>query len=230
MSHLLFSTQSKCRELAPAKGVPVFDRAPCNENFAAVEFENDRFVDFLTERKDAVGPSINACPSRFLEAKQFVVLDIFSANDFCIPPSGYVVSWRLTEVFYLNFENGKINTRNKGTVRQEIGPQLPLGNVFCQLPLVFASVKQFVSRSPQREGEPSYGYGRESRNGGPQGVKNFADLDDKERKHAIGGAVFLFGLFGYFAYFVVTRDERKKQDDKRRASTEPKKPFPPRQP
>jgi hypothetical protein len=30
--------------------------------------------------------------------------------------------------------------------------------------------------------------------------------------------VFLFGFFDYFAYFVVTRDERKNQNDKGSAS------------
>ena len=74
-----------------------------------------------------------------------------------------------------------------------------------------------ASRPPESGGES-----RNDDSGKRRNVKNFADLDDNEWKSAISGAVLLSLLCGFFAYFVVTGDDRKKENDKKRASTEPK--------
>jgi hypothetical protein len=75
--------------------------------------------------------------------------------------------------------------------------------------LPFAGIRQLVGSSLQSEGDNS------NRNRGQRGndpsrlVENLSDLDADEWNELIRGAVFLFGFFDYFAYFVVTTDERK---------------------
>lgn len=53
-------------------------------------------------------------------------------------------------------------------------------------------------------------------------VKKLRDFDSKELSDLIAGTVLFLVLFGYFAYFIVTRDERKNQNDKSRTGAEPK--------
>jgi hypothetical protein len=78
-----------------------------------------------------------------------------------------------------------------------------------QFKLALASVPQPVGGGFKREGEGSNGDGGKSRDSRATLVKNLCDLNSDEWNKLISGAVFLLGLFGYFAYFVVTRDDRK---------------------
>jgi hypothetical protein len=101
---------------------------------------------------------------------------------------------------------------------------------FGEANLPLASVPQSVGSSLERKSEQS---NRDSSKGGDSHsspVKKLADLNGREWDNLIAGAIFFFGLFGYFAYFIVTRDERKNENDKSRASAEPKKLFPTRHP
>jgi hypothetical protein len=96
------------------------------------------------------------------------------------------------------------------------------GSLGQKAQLTFAGIPQPVGSSFQCQGESGNGNGGEGRKNAPHTVKNLRDFNSKEWKELIAGAVFFLGLFGYFAYWVVTRDERKNQNDKGRASTEPK--------
>jgi hypothetical protein len=88
--------------------------------------------------------------------------------------------------------------------------------------LIFASGPQLVGSSLKSEGKNSNRDSSEGRDNRAQLVKNLNNLDADEWNDLIRGAIFLLGLFGFFAYFVVTRDERKNQNDKSPAGTEPK--------
>ena len=84
------------------------------------------------------------------------------------------------------------------------------------------AVPQPVRSSFERKGEQGNEYSGKGRDRRARLVKNLGDLDSDEWHKLISGAVFVFSLFGYFAYFIVTRDEGKNQNDKSRASAEPK--------
>jgi hypothetical protein len=82
-----------------------------------------------------------------------------------------------------------------------------------QFNLALASVPESISRLAQREREPSDRDGSERGQNTAHLVKNLSDLDAEEWNDLIRGAVFLLGLFSYFAYFVITRDQREKPND-----------------
>jgi hypothetical protein len=92
----------------------------------------------------------------------------------------------------------------------ELGSPMKIGRLGFGLgvpELTLASNPKLVGGQPQPDGRNSE---HDSKKGGDSTVmvvKNFSNLDDKEWKHAISGAIFLFGLFGYFAYWIVTRDK-----------------------
>lgn len=88
--------------------------------------------------------------------------------------------------------------------------------------LPLASVPQFVRSSLKSERKSSNRDGGQRGNNPAQLVKNLNNLDADEWNDLIRGAIFLLGLFGFFAYFIVTRDERKNQNDKSRTNAEPK--------
>lgn len=96
------------------------------------------------------------------------------------------------------------------------------GSVSSQFQLALASVPEPIGRSLQGEGESSNRESGEGRKHAAHAVKKLRDFNSKELSDLVAGAVFFLGLFGYLAYFVVTRDERKKQDDKSRPGAEPK--------
>jgi hypothetical protein len=91
-----------------------------------------------------------------------------------------------------------------------------------QLQLPFTSVPQFVGGPLQGEGKGGNCYGGQRSENSARLVKNLGNLDADKWNELIRRAVFLFGLFGYFAYWVVTRDKRSDQNNKSRASAEPK--------
>jgi hypothetical protein len=143
-----------------------------------------------------------------------------------------------------NYLNSKINPRAtayyKQSVRNVRRPRSCLGGIFggldrClhvaglgggtisgQFQLALASVPQSIGRPFQGKSEGSNRESGERRKYPAYAVKNLRDFNSKELNNLIAGAVFFLGLFGYFAYFVVTRNERKKQDDQNRPGAEPK--------
>jgi hypothetical protein len=88
--------------------------------------------------------------------------------------------------------------------------------------LALASNPEPSSGSPESNSRNRKNDGKNGGDGSAMVVKGFSDLDDKEWKHAISGAVFLFGLFGYFAYLIVTRDQGKKPNEKHKPDAQPK--------
>jgi len=110
-----------------------------------------------------------------------------------------------------------------------ISPQLPFGSFGPVRQLTLASIPKLVSGDPQlisglpqtprKQGDEA----SEKRRDKPiVNVKKLRDFNQKELSDLIAGAVFFLGLFSYFAYFVVARDDRKKENDQGRTSAEPK--------
>lgn len=91
-----------------------------------------------------------------------------------------------------------------------------------QLQLSLAGIPKLVGGPLESEGEKSNRDSSESGDNPARLVKNLGNLNTDEWNNLIRGAAFLFGLFGCVAYIIVGRDERKNQNDKSRASAEPK--------
>lgn len=94
----------------------------------------------------------------------------------------------------------------------ELGGPVKIGSFGLGLgvtELIFASGPQLVGSSLKSEGKNSNRDSSEGRDNRAQLVKKLNNLDADEWDDLIRGAIFLLGLFGFFAYFVVTRDERK---------------------
>ena len=96
------------------------------------------------------------------------------------------------------------------------------GGLRRQLQLTLASVPKPVRGSFQGQREGGYSDGGKSGKDTSHTVKKLRDFNSKELSDLIAGAVFFLGLFGYFAYFVVRRDEREKQNEKNHSDAKPK--------
>jgi hypothetical protein len=95
----------------------------------------------------------------------------------------------------------------------DIGSDLCLADPARLCDLFFPRVFQPVSRLTQAVSERRNSYCGECGNNDPKAVKKLSNLNQREWNDLIGGTVFVIGLFCYFAYFVITRDERKQPDD-----------------
>ena len=76
--------------------------------------------------------------------------------------------------------------------------------------LIFAGFPQFVSGAFQIESENSYKNGSRSGYQPAIIVSDFDSLSEKEKRDAIGGAIFYLILTGITAYLVTYRDTIKK--------------------
>lgn len=126
-----------------------------------------------------------------------------------ITPCRGSISWRLANIGYHDLQLRLVTDYGENAIRWlhlDIGPQF----AFCRI----AQMGQLsFTRLPKPTGGDPQAYGRDSKNNSENGrdgpvmvVKDFSNLDDKEWKHAVSGAIFLFGLFGYLAYLIVRRD------------------------
>ncbi len=84
------------------------------------------------------------------------------------------------------------------------------------LELTLAGYPASLSSDPKSDSGDSKNDGKNGRHRAIMVIKNFSDFDDEEWKHAISGAIFLFGLFGFLAYLAVKRDQPKESDKKPR--------------
>lgn len=133
--------------------------------------------------------------------------------------------WGLPVVFDRHPDIGRpfvIRVNNFSVIDMNVGPQLPRGGDAGVIELVVAGPPEPVRGGLKREGEGSDSDGRKGSYSRSGLVKNLRDLDADEWNKLINGAVFLFGLFGYFAYFVVSGDKAKNSHNEKSAHAKPK--------
>lgn len=73
-----------------------------------------------------------------------------------------------------------------------------------------SGVPKSICRSLEKQSENSNRYGCESRDDYPETIKGFFDFNEQEWQKAIGGAVFMLGIWIGFAYFITAADTGKK--------------------
>ena len=91
-----------------------------------------------------------------------------------------------------------------------ISSQLPSRGVFKMAQLSLASIPKPISGFLEIISESGDGDCCKGGNSDSNRVKNLLNLNEKEWQKLIGGAVFVFGILVYLAYFVMRRDDPNK--------------------
>jgi hypothetical protein len=116
------------------------------------------------------------------------------------------ISWSLSAVY---LSGNKVERRvgiyliEPVRCNEYVSAQFPLGRFHEMRQLALTGIPKAIRRTLQLPSESPYGNRSEGGNSSAELIKSFANLNEKERQEAIGGAIFVFGSLVVVAYLVI---------------------------
>ncbi len=166
---------------------------------------------------------------RFAQANGMFEFHSISSKNIEPNPKPELVSGSLTEILEgvvaLNEVTPCVvlNKLQRPTVAGNIGPQLALGGLFSQKPLLFTGVPQAIGGKPQLNGrlpetprKQGYETGEKRGQQPVVNVKKFSNLPYRDKSDFVAGALLMLGIIALFITLITGGNEKDESNNKHR--------------